>query len=78
MGRACGVERVLVAGRRREVNEPKGRVLPGRAWGVGSAFRCYRCGQNKHTQGRKRIVIRGVPVWVCAECIEARAKEKAA
>lgn len=50
--------------------EVKSRVLPGRAWGVGSAFRCFRCGENKHTQGRKRVVKSGVAVWICAQCVD--------
>lgn len=48
------------------------RQVAGRAWAQGSLFRCFRCGGNKHTQGRKRIYVRGVPVWVCADCLAAK------
>jgi hypothetical protein len=36
--------------------------------GMSNRFQCAKCRGAKLLLGRKRIKVRGMPDWVCAEC----------
>jgi len=41
-------------------------------------FRCGVCDGTSTTGGRKRLLVRGVPVYACAACVQVRAARLAA
>lgn len=38
--------------------------------GMNGRFRCAKCGGAKMLLGRKRIKVRGMPDWVCSDCVK--------